>query len=112
MTNTGDCSAGCFRDSGNAARGWNVDSKEKRAALRRQKPLLLQVMFPSINLLACHILTLRNLRHCCGIDPNRHHDPELFFIAPSTPPLKSKNFTTHRQPHIRHVANDVVMLVS
>jgi len=93
-------------------RVWNIDSKEKRAALRRQKPFLLQIMSPGLNLLACNIMALRNLRHCRIIDPDRHDNPELIFIAPPTPPLKSKNFTPHRHPHIRHVANDVVMHVS
>ena len=65
-----------------------------------------------INLLPCHIMALRNLRHCRIIDPDRHDDPELLFIAPPPPPLKSKNFTPHRHPRIRHVANDVVMHVS
>jgi hypothetical protein len=83
---------------GNAVRGWNIDSKEKRAALRRQKPFLLQIMAPGINLLPCHIMALRNLRHCRIIDPDRHDDPELLFITPPTPPLKPKNFTPHKTP--------------
>jgi hypothetical protein len=39
-------------------------------------------------------MALRNLRHCRIIDPDRHDDPELLFIAPPTPPRISPRIDT------------------
>lgn len=46
------------------------------------------------------------------INPDRHDDPDLLFIAPPPPTRKSKNLTAHRTPHPRHVVNDVIKHMS
>ena len=51
-------------------------------------------------------------RACRSVDPNRHDNLKLLFVAPPAPTFLPKNLDTHHIPHPRHVANDVVKHVS
>ncbi|HEY0125486.1 MAG TPA: hypothetical protein VGC14_27690, partial [Rhizobium sp.] len=63
-------------------------------------------------LLARNFVPMGNLCNGRSSIPNRHDNRELLIVAPSTPPLLPKNFNAHRNPRIKHVANDVVKYVS
>ncbi len=69
--------------------------KKQRLRQDRKRPLLLQLM------------PMCNLRHRRDAYANRQKGPKLLMVAPPPPTVQPKNFTTHRQPHIRHFANDV-----
>ena len=78
---------------------------KKRPSLRRPKTLYHKLLPPFVNLLTGHLVALR---HRCPADPDRCDDQELAPITPEASPPHRKNFTTHRRPRIRRVANDVV----
>ena len=93
-------------------RHWHIQRVEKRPGIGRPQALLLEVMPPGVNLLPRNLMALRHLRHRRPVYPNRHDNLELVFVAPETPPLQTKNFSTHHRPRIRHVVNDVFSDVS
>lgn len=69
-------------------------------------------MTPRINLLSPDLTVLRHLCNACPTNPNRHYNLEFVVVMPKASPLSSKNVATHRKPHIRDVAKDVIKHVS
>lgn len=66
---------------------------------------------PGVNLLPRHIVPMSHLRY-----RNSRNSTDMtmssFCSSPSTPPFLPKNFHTHRKPHLRHLANDVIKHVA
>lgn len=91
----------------------HVHRNKHRIRRRRQKSLLLlQLTTPGIDLLPRNIVSLRNISNRRSVDPNRHDNLELLFVAPTAPTFLPKNLDTHHIPRPRHVANDVAKHVS
>ena len=74
-------------------------------------PLLLQFVPPSTDLLPCHIMPLRNLRHRRAAHADRQNKLELLLVAPPSPTLQPKNIASHHLTRIRYAVNDIVMHV-
>jgi hypothetical protein len=103
---------GILAHAGRAPRDGHVHGKEHRTRQRQKETLLPQLTPPGIYPLPRHIVPLRNLRYRRPVNANRHDDVELLLITPAPSPFLTKNLHTHRKPHLRHVANDVVKHVS
>jgi hypothetical protein len=87
--------------------------KEGRAHhIRGPQPLLLHLVTPGIDLLPGDLVALSYLRDRRLIGAHRHDNLKLLLVAPAPPSFKPKYLTTHRQSHLRYVANDVVKHVS
>nr|WP_235777216.1 hypothetical protein [Rhizobium mesoamericanum] len=72
----------------------------------------IQLTTPGIDLLPRNIVSLRNISNRRSVDPNRHDNLELLFVAPTAPTFLPKNLDTHHIPRPRHVANYVAKHVS
>jgi len=65
-------------------------------------------MTPFVNLLARHVVTMRNQRYRNALNSHRSNDRQFLIVIPAPPPFNTENLAPHDTLRIRHVSNDVV----